>query len=71
MLRVTLAINDDTLADYEVRRVSGGTALHPDTVHTYTVRHIPFMDLIDTIQHRYGDGAHALARKALALEEDR
>lgn len=70
MLRVTLAINAETLADYEVCRMSCDCT-DAGKVHTYTVRRIPSMDLIDTIQHRYGDGARSLARKVLALQEDR
>ena len=76
MLRVTLAINASTLADYEIRNVCAGTADHTTKFHAckYTVREIVGSqtgEVLTTVKHfrASGDlaplGAHLLATKAL------
>ena len=68
MLRVTLHVNSDRIADYEVRRVTSiDRRPEPDDINVYAVSEIPSMHQLGAIDHRYGDGAHQLAAAALDL----
>lgn len=70
MLRLTLAINDDPIADYEIKRVTGlGRMPGPDDVNDYEVRSILTgrLALPHPVKHRYGDGARRLAAYVLNM----
>lgn len=75
MVRVTLALNDVPLGDYEVRRVTnaGRDDLGAEELSQYQVSKIVRDDdvvkltVVGFVVHRYGDGAARLAARALTL----
>lgn len=77
-LYVGISVNRDEVVDLQVQRVTnteprvGGTP--EDEVNLYEIRVVNTFTLresavIQTIGHRYGDGAIALARRALQAVE--
>lgn len=62
MLTVNIEINGCNIARYTAVRVEGGT--DPDDMNTYK------MDTGDMIEHRYGDGAEALAEKMMVIAKE-
>ncbi|HTF53634.1 MAG TPA: hypothetical protein VK735_39830 [Pseudonocardia sp.] len=73
-LRVTIADTASTLADYEIKRVTNVNGLvGVDDNNHYEIREITPRNtvgpLIDTVEHRYGDGKERLAIKALLAVE--
>lgn len=74
MLRITLAINADQLADFEVRNIGPCDCGHCE-MHRYTVRPIvdgrQVGDVMTTVRHHRGDGAGVLAANVLAAIQGR
>lgn len=67
-LYIDLSVGNRTIESLRVSRISNTdtATLDPDTTSTYQVdRGLPDPTPIATVQHRYGDGATELARKAL------
>jgi len=65
-LHFHLKVNNATISYVEIRRTTGGT--DPDDVNTYRWIYDPvhaFGVLSGEVTHRYGDGAIALAHRAL------
>jgi len=65
MLRITLAINADQIADYEVRNIGPSTT---SALYKYTVRQISDGTVGSTlavVEHDRRDGVHALAAQVL------
>lgn len=73
-LNFVLRVNDTAIGAFEAVRVAGDN--DPDSINTYDVlidrlftREQPFKPTLQrysfTIEHRYGDGAWGLVRKAI------
>lgn len=68
-LSVEVRVNKELISVIEATRMTGMvTDTPPDKVNTYRVVHwtpTEGITLVADIQHRYGDGAHILAQKAM------
>lgn len=70
-LHFPLKVNNETIGVFEAVRTAGGT--RPDDINTYwvTIRtEEPMRTFEFAVDHRYGDGAWGLVRKALAVIEE-